>query len=288
MTSAIAGVFCERQRSGGTCRIHAINNLFGKKVVTESSFRTFQAEYEQYLQSLSSALSSTQISIPITELGYDSIESTRTFILPFILEQLFQLTSFWIAPYEFSKLKRANILRGLLDVLDFDQNRFFVMNMNHVWCIKKLDDGGWYEIDSIRGVRPVEDLGSLAEQKQLGFLMPWGKKRAIAGVSEMQRLVSDYFGAGISHSDICVMLLRDLSQREPHHFGDCQIWISLFFKYLKFVDSEKQHFVAEIASFEQYEQRRATSPLDLVHAMIAVPPIIIFIVHEGRRHCHCQ
>lgn len=275
MTFDITGLYCERQR-GGSCRIHAINNLFGKTVVTESSFKMFQVEYKKHLRA-DHVLDSSNTSLSTNE---DSIESTRDFIIPFILSRLFQLTSFWIAPYEFSKLKNANILRGILDVMDFDQNRFFVINMTHVWCCKKVKDRFWVQIDSISGIRQIDNIDQLVENKQLGFLMPWGKKRATHGVSEMQCLVTDYFGPQISQGDICVMLLRDLSKREPHHFGDCQIWIALFFKYLKFIDTDKHHFDSEIKAFEDYERHRASSPLDLVHAIGTLPCIITFIVNE--------
>lgn len=270
MSEAGPPLFFERQR-GGSCRLSATNNLFGKHVLDVSSFAVLLKEYE------------SRIHIAGGSSDDDYIESTRDFVLSFIIRKLFGLTSFWIAPFEYNRLKKAHVLRGILDVIDFEQNRFFVMTIDHVWCVKKHTDGKWYLLDSQSNARVIAGPDAAVTNENFGFLFPWGLKRARKGISEMKVLVTEYFGSAITRDAICVMLLQDLSKREPDHLGVCQTWITLFFKYLKYVDRQGQ-YRREIAKFIEYDRRREAAPLDLVNAIETLPNIITFIINNHHYH----
>lgn len=266
MSAAGPTLFFERQGSG-SCRLSAINNLFGKRVLDSSSFAALLKEYESRIHIVGGGSDD------------DYIESTRDFVMSFIIRKLFGLTSFWIAPFEYNRLVKAHVLRGILDVIDFEQNRFFVMTIDHVWCVKKHADGKWYLLDSQSNARVIDGPDAAVTNETLGFLFPWGPNRARKGISEMQVLVTEYFGSDITRDAICVMLLRDLSKREPEHLGACQTWITLFFKYLKYVDRQRR-YRHEIANFVEYDRRREAAPLDLVNAIETLPNIITFIINN--------
>lgn len=265
-TTTDRALYFERQGSG-SCRLSAINNLFGKRVLDASSFAALLKEHE------------SRIEIAGGGSDDDYIESTRDFVMSFILRKLFDLTSFWIAPFEYRRFVKSRVLRGVLDVIDFKQSRFFVMTTTHVWCVKKHTDGKWYVLDSQRSVRSISGPDAVVTNDNLGYLFPWGFERAQKGVAEMQILVTEYFGVDITRDAICAMLLHDLSQREPEHLGACQAWIALFFKYLKYTDSRGRYQRA-IDAFVDYDRRREASPLDLVAAIETLPKIITFIINN--------
>lgn len=265
MSAADPAIYFERQR-GGSCRLSAINNLFGKRVLNTVSFALLLKEYEG------------RINITSGVADDDYIESTRDFVISYIIRKLFGLTSFWIAPFEYPCFLKGGLLRGVLDVLDFEQNRFFVMSTTHVWCVKMHVDGQWYLLDSLKDAQLVSGPDAAVTNETLGFLFPWGVKRARKGTAEMQVLVTEYFGADITRDVICVMLLRDLSRREPEHLGSCQIWIALFYKYLRYTNPDGRYHT-DIANFVDYDQRREASPLDLVNAIETLPTIITFIIN---------
>lgn len=262
----IPELYCERQR-GDKCRVHVINNLFGEPCLDDDTFAGLCAEYDRRVENSANTL------------DFDDFQSSQTFILPYVLETKFGLTSFWIAPFEFEKLRRAGVLRTLLDVLDFEQNRFLVMTVDHAWCVVKHNDGQWYKIDSLQGASMIRDPNDLVNNPMLGFLMPWGIARALRGVSEMRLLLARIFGQRVTRQHVCQMLVEDLGGPHPTFFGDAQTWLALFFRFLRFVDRIGVYTV-QIRLFMSYEKKRQASPRDIVNAIEMLPFIITFVINE--------
>jgi len=239
--------------------------MFGLVSLNEDSFASWVTKYDRHVNS-------TQLAVE-----HDYLQSSTEFIIPYVLEHKFQLTTFWVAPHKFDQLRREHIIRGLLDVMDFDLNRFFVVNVAHIWCVKKHIDGHWYSIDSITGISRIVGPDAFVNDPKLGFLMPWGAIRARMGITEMKLLVTIQFGLDVTPKKICKRIRHDLSQREPTYFGDCQTWIALFFRYLGFVYSDGRYKQA-IRHYRQYIHDYERSPLDVTKATATLPFIITSIV----------
>ena len=243
-------MYFEKQR-GGNCRIHAINNCFGGSLLSEEEFKAMTKSFD----------------VPDDVNYVHALSWDRQHLLGHILLKKFNLFSFTIGQYEFSRLKESRIIRTLKDAMDHSLNNFLVCNTSHVWCVRMVDNE-WYCLDSQSAPRKTT-LGEW-EKDTLTLIFPWTKPRCLQGVYEMRRLVCWYFN-DMTETDIRTVLIADLMKREPKHLGDCQNWIALFYKYLSIVRPSEKHM---IDMFIRYEQK---SKLDLVTTMRYLQDLIVYI-----------
>lgn len=249
-------VFFERQ-SGSNCRVHAINNCFGGNHVTPEEFSKFYKLYREQLGEKSDF-----------EFDFVHADTSRESLLSFILWHKFRLTTFTVGQYELKRLREARVVRSLLDIVDWELKRFFVCNDSHVFCVRYVNDT-WVQIDN--GVQTTT-LARWENDPSLTFVFPWTMVRCKQGVNEMQKLVQKQFPDATLES-LSAEIIADLSQREPTHFGDCQNWIALFFKYVGISYPDEHKAVL------RYRKFASKSPLDVVNALEHLPVLILHIIH---------
>lgn len=249
-------VYWENQTSGN-CRISAINNCFGGPHVDIKKFAQFQREYE--------ALCEIKLD---PEFQYVNTNAVFESLLSFILWKLFGHATFTIGQYDFPRFKRQGIIRCMKDAMDLDLCRFFVCNTQHVFCVRQIEDK-WVVLDN--GVRQTR-LEKYESDPSLTLVFPWTMNRCRQGLTEMQKLVRQQFPTA-TIKNLKRAIIVDLSKREPHHFGDCQIWIGLFFKYLKLLDDSHREIVA------RYWRFCSVSPLNISNALEHLPLLILFIIN---------
>jgi len=209
-----------------------------------------------------------------TPAGHNYANTTnwdRSSLLSFILQRKFKLQCFTIGHYELPRFQKSRVVRNLMDVMDHKLNRFFVSNASHVWCVKRHEDT-WYCLDSMRG-KPIPTNLEKWENKSYTLTFPWTEERCRQGIYEMQKLVRREF-LNMTSRQICALVMQDLMQREPSHFGDCQNWIAHFYRFLHITNPA--HYDKQVARFRDYEN---CSKLDILNAMNNLPDIIMFIVH---------
>ena len=260
-------MYFERQR-GDNCRIHAINNCFGREVLTRAEFDRLAAEFHPNAE------------IPATHDYVTAQDWDRTHLLAYILKRKLDLDCFTIGHFELARFRKGKVVRSIMDAMDPELMRFFVCNASHVWCVKHVDRADradhadhaetaqWLCLDSMARAPRVSSLAEW-ERDELTLVFPWTRARCAQGVSEMRKLVRWYF-RGMSETDIRTSLVQDLSRREPNYFGDCQNWIALFFKFLS-ASSDRHTDI--IAKFRRYESANV-SKLDVLHALRYLPDLI--------------
>jgi len=248
-------VYFEPQ-SGGNCRIHAINNCFGGKHISPEQFCKYYNLYRSQINEEANI-----------EFDYVHADSARESLLSFIIQCKFKLSTFTVGQYELRKLTKQRIVRSLLDFIDFELQRFFICSSSHVFCVRNVN-GKWVQIDG--GVHDTT-IEQWEKDPSLTFVFPWTFRRCQQGVCEMQRLVKNRFPDSTLKS-ISAEIIHDLSKREPSHFGDCETWIALFFKYLKITRPIEREVV------ERYTTYSSGSPLDIVNALQHLPLLILFII----------
>jgi hypothetical protein len=131
----IQTLFCERQ-IGDMCRMHSINNYFGKAFMNESEFFKYCDNYDKIIKGLDSK-------------SMDGFAEGRS-IVSYIMDKKFNKFLFLI-PINSYKASRNH-----LDIEHYNDllkkcNCFFEFNKNHIWVNRKIGNK-YYKIDSIGGV----------------------------------------------------------------------------------------------------------------------------------------
>lgn len=253
-------MFFERQQ-GNNCRIHAMNNCFGSQVLTVQEFTRFHQSYTSVVANdEKNSLEDDYVSANTWD---------RTSLLSHILQHKFGMASFTVGSYEMPRFRTTGVIQSLKDCMDPDFPNFFVCNAQHVWCVRYWKTG-WFCLDSMSSPRSTT-LAEWENDPRLTLVFPWTMARCKRGVLEMQALVSTFF-RGQSKEDIICHITRDLSNREPHNFGDVQTWIALFFKYLGMTSRGHRFHI------EKYREYESGSKVDIAHAISSLPDLIIFIM----------
>lgn len=134
-------IYCQKQ-IGDLCRMHSINNYFGKEVINQEVFKKYCNEYDSLIYGLKS-------------IQMDGFAEGRS-IVSYIIEKLDNKFLLLIP------IKINSSIRNHLDLERYNKlmknnnfTNYFEFNKNHIWINRKIN-GQYYKIDSISGVNMIE------------------------------------------------------------------------------------------------------------------------------------
>ncbi len=128
-------IFCENQR-GSMCRMHSINNYFGKPIINETKFIGYCRDYDNIITGLNS----------IDMDGFAEGRSIVSYIMDIIFKKFLLLI-----PINSYKQSRSHLNISHYNELLKKCKCFFEFNKTHIWLNKKINNK-FYKIDSLSGV----------------------------------------------------------------------------------------------------------------------------------------
>lgn len=145
-------LYWESQK-GNLCRLHALNAYFGSKKISETEFKNYCEQYNQYIKQYYNETIKSQ--------NYDIFPTYS--LVSYIINQIEGKYCYFIP---FNQLKHESLsLKELLHKSD----SFFVFNNKHIYTVK-YHNNKYNKIDSLSGIFPVQ-LSSFKGHKT-GFVIP--------------------------------------------------------------------------------------------------------------------
>lgn len=267
-------IFHDRQSGGWDCRVHAINNWYGKRVLDAQEYNRWYERFKNYanplMQDHNERLNNelTDGSLPFQFANPVTWDGTS--FISYLLRWKFGLECFTVRMFAYDRYKNQGVFRSLVDLVDMNVPGFFVCNTQHIWVIRQYS-GNWVCVDSLRAIRQIS-LNELMGDSSLTFIFPWTLTRCRQGVRDMQRVVRTKFRGLCTHT-IRRMILEDLtSGRAADNFGDMQIWFALFHRYLA---ATRTGYEQQVDRFRTYAMVKRN---DLMNNLEHLPGIIMFII----------
>jgi hypothetical protein len=147
-------IYYDPQR-GGLCRLHSLNNYFGKLKISDEEFTQYMTDYNIEYKN--------RYNVDITCQNFDIVSSDQKNIIGYILKKHKIYTRYYAINQLYNKPAKI-----ILNILDGDI--FFIYNEGHIWNIKKYNDE-YYSVNSIGGVNPI-NINTILTQKNVGFIIP--------------------------------------------------------------------------------------------------------------------
>ena len=146
-------IYYQRQ-SGGLCRMHSLNAYFGYEKISPGDFIKYQKEFDLYQKKFNTDISCKD---------FDIVASNQKNVVSFILKKHGVYSRY----YHINNMFKKNV-NDMLSVLVGDF--IFIYNENHIWGLRRWQNK-WYNVDSMRGVSPV-NISNLLGRKNIGFIVP--------------------------------------------------------------------------------------------------------------------
>lgn len=150
-------IYCESQR-GDMCRLHSINNYFGKCVLNDQQFFNYCDEYDKIIKGLHSR-------------NMDGFAEGRS-IVSYIIDKLDNKFLLLIPINSYKNSRKHLELNRYLQIIPILDN-YFEFNKGHVWLNKQINNK-WYKIDSLTGVHEINRINTF--QKNHGYMLVINEK----------------------------------------------------------------------------------------------------------------
>jgi hypothetical protein len=259
-------IFYERQQ-GGLCRKHVLNAYFRRSKYSVSDFDNLCEDYDKYMERCG------YISVASSK-NFDLIESNQNTVISYALylEKVYTI----LVPYTYLQcMLKLKSKSSLQDLIGNDCDFFFIFNEGHIWGCGK-NNGLWYNIDSLSGVRLVNI--NQYDWKKHGFIIPCSNKRTImelvTNVSDIKAYLHEH-NTNFNNSTEIITLLQNLHQSNQL-LGDLEILIASVVNILRIItDHSNNTIIGNIINNYQiflklFEQKR----LDFDNIKTYIPYIL--------------
>lgn len=145
-------IYCESQQ-GDMCRLHSINNYFGRRLLNNTQFFNYCDEYDKIIEGLHSR-------------NMDGFAEGRS-IISYVVDKLDNKFTLLIPIDSYQASRKHLDLERYLKIAHLIKS-YFEFNKGHVWINKNINNK-WYKIDSISGVHEINKINRF--QKNHGYLL---------------------------------------------------------------------------------------------------------------------
>lgn len=153
-------IYWEPQR-GDNCRIHSLNAMFGKQIITDEIFKELCDSYDKLIPGLKS----------INMDGFAECRSIISYIVDIYTNQYTLLI-----PINLKNINKSNRdffdYSRYLSFLGKEITQYFEFNKGHVW-FNIYKNNRWYKVDSLSGVNQIDRINSFGEN---GYLVIFSQK----------------------------------------------------------------------------------------------------------------
>ena len=170
-------IYWERQR-GDNCRIHSLNAMFGKKVITDELFKKHCESYDKLIPGLKS----------INMDGFAECRSIISFIVD-IYTNKFTLLS----PINLNNINKSNRdffnYSRYLTYLGNKITQYFEFNKGHIW-FNTYKDNKWYKVDSLSGVNEINTITNFGDN---GYFLIFSQKMIFLEIEYLLKFVKSQY-----------------------------------------------------------------------------------------------
>ena len=154
--------FYWEKQQGNNCRIHSLNAMFGRKVITEDLFGTECDNYDKVIPGLVSR-------------NMDGFAECRN-IVSYIVDKYTNQFSLLI-PLNYRNVSKSNRIEfnnyeRYIPFLGTNIQGYFEFNKDHIWY-NRFYKGEWYKIDSLSGITKINKLRHFSEN---GYFLLFSKR----------------------------------------------------------------------------------------------------------------
>lgn len=263
-----SGVFVEAQR-GGLCRMHSINNYFGKAVLSENSFDKLCEFYDDFMK--------TRYSIDTNCKEFDTSYSDHLNVVSYYL-----LQNNIYCRYIPLGIVHTNGTKFInTDVDNFDEEKgLFMFDEKHIWIVRKIN-GRWCKVDSIGGISTCMDpRNELKTNRGIGMMIPI-QNIQLEFYKTKELIVKFLHASRAIDGDITpekILSLLERLDKNKEILSDLEYLIGITIKLFEMTKS----YPELVDAYNDFVIKFFNNPNDSENIFNSVPDIIIMILEESK------